>query len=73
MAEGFAEVVGEITILLSEEMTKIQKLYVDDCAVEENVYGEAVTLDREMDCFRGCFMSKSKKLADARLFRCNLI
>ncbi len=65
----------EITILPSGEKANVEKLYTTDQETPEISVGEAVTLtlDKEVDCSRGCVITNKADLQVSRLFRCDLL
>lgn len=75
IASGSLKTGEEITILPSGEKAKVEELYSTHEKVEEISVGEAVTitLDKEVDCSRGCVVTTSKTLCSSRLFRCELL
>ncbi|MFI3164477.1 MAG: adenylyl-sulfate kinase [Bacillota bacterium] len=74
ITQGEVSVGEEICILPSKERALVKEVYIADKKVETAEYGDAVTisLDREVDCSRGCVLSKTEK-ATSRLLRTKLI
>ncbi|MFI3208974.1 MAG: adenylyl-sulfate kinase [Eubacteriales bacterium] len=74
VSRGKISVGEEILILPSKEKAIVKELYNTDKSVESVEFGEAVTvsLDREVDCSRGCVIAKEEHTT-ARLLRGDLI
>ncbi len=75
IAQGTVKTGEEITILPSGEQAKVKELLYGDQKEDEVGQGQAVTLvlDREVDCSRGCVVTKSENLHISRLFCCDLL
>ncbi len=65
----------EITVLPSGEKAKVESLYLCEDEVEKISQGQAITLtlDKEVDCSRGCVITTKKEMEVTRLFRCDLL
>lgn len=74
IAKGDISVGDEISVLPSKERAVVKEIYCTDKNVQTASHGEAVTvsLDREVDCSRGCVLAKEEK-ATSRLLRASLI
>lgn len=74
VSQGGVSVGEEVCILPSKERAVIKELYATDTAVQRVQFGEAVTvsLDREVDCSRGCVIAKEEH-PTSRLLRAELI
>ncbi len=74
VASGELSVGDEICILPSKERAVVKELYLTDKQVETVRFGDAVTisLDREVDCSRGCVITKEER-ETVRLLRGDLI
>ncbi|MFI3326641.1 MAG: adenylyl-sulfate kinase [Clostridia bacterium] len=74
ISRGAVSVGEEITILPSKEKALVKEIYNTDTKVQKASFGEAVTvsLDREVDCSRGCVIAKDEH-STTRLIRADLI
>ncbi len=74
VAQGELSVGEEICILPSKERAVVKEIYCTDEKRDKVVYGEPVTiaLDREVDCSRGCVITKEEHTT-SRLLRGELI
>ncbi len=75
VSQGVLKVGEEITVLPSGEKAKVEKLFSTDQESKEVYQGEAITLtlDKEVDCSRGCVLTGKKPMSVTRLFRCELL
>lgn len=75
VSQGALKQGEEITILPSGEKAKVERLFLTDQEVGEISQGEAITLtlDKEVDCSRGCVIVRGKEPQVTRLFRCDLL
>ncbi len=74
ISQGALSVGEEICVLPSKERAFVKEIYQKDCKAQSAAYGDAVTisLDREVDCSRGCVLSKNERTT-SRLLRASLI
>ncbi|MFI3325075.1 MAG: adenylyl-sulfate kinase [Clostridia bacterium] len=74
ISRGAVSVGEEITILPSKEKALVKEIYNTDTKVQKASFGEAITvsLDREVDCSRGCVIAKEEHTT-TRLIRADLI
>lgn len=74
ISQGEVKVGEEICVLPSKEKAVVKEIYRTDEMVNTALSGEPVTicLDREVDCSRGCVLSKIEHVT-SRLIRADLI
>ncbi len=74
VSQGSISVGEEVCILPSKERALVKELYATDKATQTVQFGESVTisLDREVDCSRGCVIAKEEYVT-SRLLRAELI
>lgn len=72
---GSVSLGDELTILPSNEKSKIKSILVTDKSVEEAICGQAVTiqLEEERDISRGCVLVKNAKIKVSNMFACIIL
>ncbi len=75
VAQGTLKIGEEIIILPSGEGAKVERLLKTNQEVTEVFQGEAitVTLDKEVDCSRGCTITQRKDFFSSRLLCCDML
>ncbi|MFI3175523.1 MAG: adenylyl-sulfate kinase [Bacillota bacterium] len=75
ISQGAINVGDDVTILPSKEVAKVKGVLLTDKEVDYAMTNDCVTvsLDKEVDCSRGCVITKNENLHTSRLFRAKLL
>ncbi|OOB79497.1 MAG: adenylyl-sulfate kinase [Epulopiscium sp. Nuni2H_MBin001] len=75
VAQGSLALGDEVIILPMREKANVKQLLNTNIETDNISAGQAVTivLDREVDCSRGCIITKDKSISSYRLFRADLL
>lgn len=75
VSQGSLNVGDEITILPSGEKANVSSFLCNGKNVNEIQVGQPVTieLDKEIDCSRGCAITKDSNISTSRLLKCNIL